>query len=236
MRNVRCRLEGVVRAQLTPEISEPLAGATIRLARLASGEESHAEEIAHASSDAAGNFVLDFRATETPAKAALAAVLHGAAAREPVILPLGVVQPAWWPGVDGFSARCELQVEAGSWARARRDLDRWTILGQVRDLATGEPLSGVLVRALDRDLVRHDALGRAVTDAAGQFRIDYSSAQFRSALPLLEGLERGGPDLCFRVERLDGRILLDELTGAGRAVRRDVGQLLQTELRVAATP
>lgn len=71
--------------------------------------------------------------------------------------------------------------------------------GQVRD-ANGEPLAGVTVVAVDRELPSlrpfdEQELGRAETDQQGGFSIEYRGKQFRS-------VDEGGPDL---VVRLFGR-------------------------------
>jgi hypothetical protein len=68
------------------------------------------------------------------------------------------------------------------------------IVGTIVEEETGKPLAGLQVRAFDKDLLFDDKLGTAVTDAAGNYRIDYSAMDFS----LLEGLETV-PELYIRV-------------------------------------
>jgi len=77
------------------------------------------------------------------------------------------------------------------------------ILGTVVEEGSGKPLAGLQVRAFDKDLVFHDKLGVAVTDAAGSFRIEYSQVDFSSIF----GTETV-PDLFIRVYDASGKKLL----------------------------
>lgn len=52
--------------------------------------------------------------------------------------------------------------------------------GLVREAESGKPLSGLVVRGWDKDLVFDDALGEATTDAEGRFEIIYTDEAFRS--------------------------------------------------------
>src|SRR5215510_3171459 len=57
---------------------------------------------------------------------------------------------------------------------------RRTILGNVTD-GNGRPLTGLMVRAFDRDLRSEQQLGASVTDAQGHYRIDYLAPSFTGA-------------------------------------------------------
>jgi len=68
------------------------------------------------------------------------------------------------------------------------------IVGTIVEAESGKPLSGLQVRAYDKDFLFDDKLGTAVTDAQGKFRIDYYEIDFS----LLAGLETV-PELYLRV-------------------------------------
>lgn len=68
---------------------------------------------------------------------------------------------------------------------------------RVLEVATGRTVSGVTVRAYDRDLRTERLLGEDVTDEDGRYEITYSPDRFR-------GAEQGGPDLVFRVFHAGG--------------------------------
>ena len=64
-------------------------------------------------------------------------------------------------------------------------------------------MAGLQVKAFDKDLFFDDKLGTSVTDAKGQFRIDFSSFDF-SLLPDIEMV----PDVYVRVFDAAGKKLL----------------------------
>lgn len=64
-------------------------------------------------------------------------------------------------------------------------------------------LSGLLVRAFDRDMRSEDFLGEALTDAKGKYSIEYSAEQYKRA-------EKQTADLCMKVFGRDGKIPLYE--------------------------
>lgn len=76
---------------------------------------------------------------------------------------------------------------------------RLSVRGTVRT-AEGRPASGVLVRAVDRDLRREAVLGEATTDADGCYEIGYTPEQFAHA-----GKRR--PDLVIRALDASGKVL-----------------------------
>jgi hypothetical protein len=77
------------------------------------------------------------------------------------------------------------------------------IVGTVVEEESGKPLVGLQVRAFDKDLVFDDKLGTTVTDAKGNFRIDFSAMDFS----LLAGVETV-PDVYLRVFDAAGKKLL----------------------------
>lgn len=155
----------------------------------------------------------------------------GAPAKE-LQFTAAVVEPDWRRGDEIFTAALEICVPHERWSQVRTALDRWAISGQVLSRRTATPLVGARVLALDADLLGEDALGSGVVDAEGRFRIEFSSAAFRDARFGID-FEKSGPDLFFRVEGPDGRLIFDE--GRDRAKepdRRNVLNLYSTQLLV----
>ena len=87
------------------------------------------------------------------------------------------------------------------------------VLGTIVEEESGKPLSGLIVRAFDKDILFDDKLGKTVTDAGGNFRIDYSSLDFS-----LLGAETS-PELYVRIYDASGKKLL---WTSEKAIRRDV--------------
>lgn len=77
------------------------------------------------------------------------------------------------------------------------------LIGTIVEEESGKPLAGLQIRAFDKDLVFDDKLGTAVTDAAGAFRINFSSLDFS----LLADTETV-PDVYIRVFDAAGKKLL----------------------------
>ncbi len=67
------------------------------------------------------------------------------------------------------------------------------ITGQVKDVKTKKGIPNLKVEAWDKDLIFNDLVGSADTDASGEFRIEFSEANFREWF-----LDRK-PDLFFKV-------------------------------------
>lgn len=98
------------------------------------------------------------------------------------------------------------------------------VRGTVRD-ANGNPLPGVIVRALDRDLRRKESLGEmTVTNERGSYEIPYGAKQFARA-------ESGGPDIQIQAFGSDS---LDRLLGES-AVVFNAGSEVTIDLTVATT-
>jgi hypothetical protein len=76
------------------------------------------------------------------------------------------------------------------------------VVGTVVEQESGKPLSGLRVRAYDKDLICDDKLGRdAVTDTAGKFEIPYIEPDFRD-------FNETEPDIYIRVYDASGKKLL----------------------------
>ena len=61
---------------------------------------------------------------------------------------------------------------------APAEADRWIINGNVLNKTNRQPLAGVRVTAYDRDRMRDDLLGQAMTDQRGNFTISFRSRDF----------------------------------------------------------
>jgi carotenoid cleavage dioxygenase len=59
---------------------------------------------------------------------------------------------------------------------------RFVVDGVVREQESGRPLSGLVVCAFDKDLIKDDYLGECETDAAGRFEIRFTDADFKDAM------------------------------------------------------
>jgi len=77
------------------------------------------------------------------------------------------------------------------------------VIGTIVEEESGKPLAGLQVRAFDKDLIFHDKLGTAITDAKGSFRIEYSQLDFSSIF----GTETM-PELFIRIFDASGKKLL----------------------------
>ncbi len=86
--------------------------------------------------------------------------------------------------------------------------DAWTICGRLLNCETKKPLTGLTVVAMDADFITDDHIGSGVTDSTGNFRIDYSSIDFKKTfLSPLINIETdinfpfaSGPDVYFQIE------------------------------------
>jgi len=59
---------------------------------------------------------------------------------------------------------------------------RFRVAGVVKEQGSGAPREGLRVTAYDKDLVKDDFLGEAVTDADGAFEIRFTDADFKDVL------------------------------------------------------
>jgi hypothetical protein len=153
--------------------------------------------------------------------------------KEPVQFTITVLQPEWQQEGEGQVAYWEYDISQRFWCEVRAALDSWVITGRVTRCGSDTPLEGLRVHAFDADLVQDDDLGSAVTDAEGKFRIDFSGKDFRDTPVRGVGYEAGGPDLYFRIEGADGRMVLDEKKERGsQPDRENVGNCFHVDLCV----
>ena len=81
----------------------------------------------------------------------------------------------------------------------------YLIAGNVTDQA-GKPLSGLIVKAFDIDLLTEDDfLGQGETASDGSFTILYRQAQF--VKNVLESFTEGGPDIVLTIYDQTGALL-----------------------------
>ncbi len=143
---------------------------------------------------------------------------------KPRQLSVTTVQPLWRQQEERAVAVWEYCIPHRIWCYFRGLFGAWTICGKVTtcdDKAV--PVSNVKVSAFDADWLQDDALGSAVTDGAGKFRIDYSTDDFQKTIfsPLINVELTGGPDVYFKIETAGGQVLLSEPQSRGRQPDRE---------------
>ncbi|MBX3160443.1 MAG: hypothetical protein KF773_31045 [Deltaproteobacteria bacterium] len=123
-----------------------------------------------------------------------------------------------------------LRFARAAWHGIKRAGDVWTVAGRVRGRG-GKPVPGVLVDIFDADVVRHDEIGRGMTDEVGRFRVEYREHNFR------RGDLVYGPDLFFRVSTPLGAELLRERAMKGHLPgRANVEVVAVIELQIESDP
>ncbi|WP_448874566.1 hypothetical protein [Desulfobulbus propionicus] len=143
------------------------------------------------------------------------------------------LQPEWTQfGHDMIAPYWDFIIPARYWCYLLAYFDLWVICGRFVTCEGKKPLPGATIRAFDADWIQHDALGEAVTDFNGLFRIYYTSADFRKT-PLSPWINielTGGPDLFFQAE-FGGSLVINENSSAGRQPgRENVGHCFCIEL------
>lgn len=146
------------------------------------------------------------------------------------------LQPAWRRAEDGLVAAWDYCLPRRYWCLVRSLFGAYTICGRVVHCETKQPIGGVTVFAIDRDWLQDDPLGSAMTNGAGEFRIDYPWSAFQPGT-LFDVELIGGPDLYFRIETGGGAPLLVESSSRGRDPdRENVGPCFCVELCVEKEP
>jgi hypothetical protein len=148
------------------------------------------------------------------------------------------LQPQWRETDQGFLGGFDYCIPYRFWCDFRRLFGAWVICGDVDLCKTNQPLGGVRVTAYDVQFIHDAPLGSAVTDGSGNFRIDYTPADFETQLfsTLEYELFASGPDVYFRIETLGGTALLVEPRSRAHAPDRDAGPCLCVELCVDQAP
>ncbi|RNF84238.1 hypothetical protein [Montanilutibacter psychrotolerans] len=207
--------------------------------------------LVEATTDADGNFILDLdRASNYGGEAFEIDVYCGNVPRQkPPRVPPGVpprprqfhlatINPAEPQAIRTAMQRLDYVIPYRWWCPFRALFGAWTICGTVRICDEKSPVAGVKVAAFDADWWQPDALGDAITDAAGRFRIDYTVDDFRKTpfSPLINIEWAGGPDIYFRIEGSGGTVLLDEPSSRARQPdRENVGPCFCVSLCVDVT-
>ncbi len=75
------------------------------------------------------------------------------------------------------------------------------IRGVIQELESGHGAPGLIVEACDKDLVRNDRLGSAVTDKEGRFELSYRKKDYKDLFI------KKKPDLYLRISRPDGAVI-----------------------------
>ena len=157
---------------------------------------------------------------------------------KPRQLSLTTLQPQWRQRDDMAVAAWDYCIPHRLWCWFRGLFGAWTICGKVVTCDTGVPVSNLKVSAFDTDWLQDDALGSAVTDGAGKFRIDYNTADFQTTpfTPWLNIELTGGPDVYFKAQTSGGQTVLDEPPSRGRQPdRENAGPCLCVKLCVNVT-
>ena len=141
----------------------------------------------------------------------------------PLQFSITTLQPRWRQRENDFVAVWDYCLPYRFWCLVRARFGAWTICGRLRTCASPQtPIVGATVRAFDAEWWQDDPLGSAVTDTAGRFRIDYTTAQFRVTpfSPLINVEWTSGPDVFFTAE-LGGVNILNETQSTGRTPGRE---------------
>lgn len=157
----------------------------------------------------------------------------------PLQFSVTTLQPAWRQTDAGFVAVWDYCIPARFWCGVRARFDAWVICGQVSVCKADTSVGGVRVKAFDADWIQDDALGSAVTDASGRFRIDYLTEDFQKTpfSPFINFEWIGGPDIYFSVESLAGTTLLAEARARARDPdRENAGHCFCVQLCLAEQP
>jgi hypothetical protein len=171
-------------------------------------------------------FEIDVYLTDVPGHA-------GTPERAPLQFSITTLQPRWRQNTDGYVGVWDYCLPQRVWCHIRSLFGAWTICGRLRTCAAPQaPIAGATVRAYDADWWQDDALGSAVSDATGRFRIDYTSAKFRVTpfSPLINLEWVGGPDVYFTAELGGVPILTENQVDGRKPGRQNVGPCLCVEL------
>ena len=135
------------------------------------------------------------------------------------------LQPQWRERDNGLVAAWEYCLPFRWWCWFRSLFGAWTICGKVTVCGKQIPVSGAKVSAFDADWLADDALGSAITDGAGKFRIDYAAADFKRTpfSPAINIEWTGGPDLYFKIESAGTTLLTETQTRARQPDRENAG-------------
>lgn len=153
--------------------------------------------------------------------------------RESLQFSITTLQPRWRETEKGFVAVWDFCLPHRIWCFIRGLFGAWTICGRLLTCKFPQtPIVGATVNAFDADWWQDDSLGSAMTDSAGRFRIDYTTADFRLTpfSPAINVEWASGPDVYFTVQ-LGSVTIINETQADGRVPgRENVGPCLCVEL------
>ncbi len=140
----------------------------------------------------------------------------------PLQFTVATITPEWNERGNDVTWNWEYCLPHRFWCAIRSRFDAWVICGRLTTCKGNIPLAKATVTAYDADWLQDDALGSAITDGNGRFRIDYSTADFRKTplSPWINFELIGGPDIYFKAE-LDGSPIIDENSGDARVPGRE---------------
>jgi RHS repeat-associated protein len=236
-------VSGELVGRLCAGVSEPLAGAGVRLYRAQGGgnggfglleeaavEARQADLLAEAEADERGAFSVVLsedryhgEALEVDCRlAAVPGMIGAAPSGAPLEFSLTRFDPEWRDTASGAATEWRHELAPDDWCAVRARLGAWVICGRLATCDANEPIAGAVVRAFDADLLEDDPLGGAPTDADGRFRVDYAPEAFKRTplSPVFDVELVGGPDLYFSAE-LEGRPVLDEDRSIARSPARE---------------
>lgn len=203
--------------------------------------------IAETMTDEAGNFTFEFsekqyqgEAFEIDFECGTVPIKFGPKnppkPKGPLQFHITTLQPKWQEANDQrtLSAYWEYAISQSFWCWLLRMFGWYVICGRVVVCNKNIPLSKVKVKAFDVDLIQDDALGEAITDAGGHFKIYYTQADFSKTIFNWLNIEwPAGPDIYFSVEDSNGVVLLKEPRSKGHTPgRENVGNCMCVSLCV----
>lgn len=142
---------------------------------------------------------------------------------KPIQFTITVLQPQWKQVGDNYIGILEYCIPWRFWCALRARFGAWVICGKVTVCGKQIPVGGVKVSAFDVDWLQDDAIGSAITDVNGKFRIDYTYSDFNRTpfSPIINFELVGGPDIYFQIEDSGGTVLLNEPRSRGRQTDRE---------------
>lgn len=162
---------------------------------------------------------------------------------KPQQFTITTLQPQWREYEQGLSWSWKYCIPHRFWCSVRSLFDAWVICGVVSLCKNHLPLSGLTVKAFDKDWITDDSLGEATTDLNGKFRIDYTSADFKvTFLSPIINVEtpfppfNTGPDLYFHIYAGTDALLTENSSRGNDPDRENVGNCFCVRLCVDEVP
>lgn len=246
--NVKVRLYRLRKEQDVVSLATVAAKETISVLAATDVESKKSSLLAEAQTDAQGRFVFELGEGDDYQGEAFELDVYcetvpgrkpSKTEYPPLQFTVTTLHLKWRDAEDGVAATWEYTLAPRIWCGIRARFGAWVICGQLTVCNTKIPVQGVRVRAFDVDWLQDDALGSAMTDATGRFRIDYVSEDFKQTplSPWINWEMVGGPDLYFRVETSSGTPLLIEARSRGRdSDRENVGPCFCVQLCLDEQP